>query len=97
MPDQFQSRSANLSVFPSATKDFLGLKNFGVNYGFIFTAWGVGGILGPLLSGYIYDASKNFHDAYLIAAVCLLIAAGLTFVTRAPKAKVEEKVPQKAA
>jgi OFA family oxalate/formate antiporter-like MFS transporter len=78
---------ANLSVFPSATKDYFGLKNFGVNYGFVFTAWGVGGILGPMLSGQIFDADKNFNSAYLIAAVCLLIAAGLTFVTRAPKAK----------
>jgi OFA family oxalate/formate antiporter-like MFS transporter len=78
---------ANLSVFPSATKDYFGLKNFGVNYGFVFTAWGVGGILGPMLSGQIFDADKNFNSAYLIAAVCLLIAAGLTFATRAPKAK----------
>lgn len=78
---------ANLSVFPSATKDYFGLKNFGVNYGFVFTAWGVGGILGPMLSGLIFDSSKNFNNAYLIAAVCLLIAAGLTFVTRPPKAR----------
>ena len=78
---------ANLSVFPSATKDYFGLKNFGVNYGFVFTAWGAGGILGPLLSGYIYDTYKNFQTAYLIAAICLLIAAGLTFVTRPPQAK----------
>ncbi|KPK89047.1 MAG: hypothetical protein AMJ94_13260 [Deltaproteobacteria bacterium SM23_61] len=78
---------ANLSVFPSATKDYFGLKNFGVNYGFVFTAWGVGGILGPMLSGLIFDSYKNFNNAYLIAAVCLLIAAGLTFVTRPPKAR----------
>jgi OFA family oxalate/formate antiporter-like MFS transporter len=78
---------ANLSVFPSATKDYFGLKNFGVNYGFVFTAWGVGGILGPMLSGLIFDSYKNFNNAYLIAAVCLLIAAGLTFVTRPPKAE----------
>ncbi len=88
---------ANLSVFPSATKDYFGMKNFGVNYGFVFTAWGVGGILGPILSGWIFDASKNFNNAYLIASVCLLIAAGLTFVTRAPKAKIEEKILRKAA
>lgn len=88
---------ANLSVFPSATKDYFGLKNFGVNYGFVFTAWGVGGILGPVLSGQIFDAYKNFNAAYLVAAVCLLIAAGLTFVTRAPKAKAEQKVLSKAA
>ena len=88
---------ANLSVFPSATKDYFGLKNFGVNYGFVFTAWGVGGILGPMLSGWIFDANKNFNNAYLIAAVCLLVAAGLTFITRAPKAKPEAKVLDKAA
>jgi len=88
---------ANLSVFPSATKDYFGLKNFGVNYGFVFTAWGVGGSLGPLLCGYIYDTSKNFNAAYMIAAIYLLIAAGLTFVTRAPKARVEEKALRKVA
>ena len=88
---------ANLSVFPSATKDYFGLKNFGVNYGFVFTAWGVGGILGPMLSGWIFDANKNFNTAYVIAAVCLLIAAGLTFVTGPPKARTVEKVLNKAA
>lgn len=88
---------ANLSVFPSATKDYFGLKNFGVNYGFVFTAWGVGGILGPVLSGRIFDAYQNFNTAYLISGVCLLIAAGLTFVTRAPKAKAQERVLNKAA
>ena len=88
---------ANLSIFPSATKDYFGLKNFGVNYGFVFTAWGVGGILGPVLSGWIFDTSKNFNNAYLIAAVCLLFAACLTFATRAPKAKAQEKLLSKAA
>jgi OFA family oxalate/formate antiporter-like MFS transporter len=78
---------ANLSVFPSAVKDYFGLKNFGFNYGWVFTAWGVGGILGPLLSGWIYDSYKNFNNAYLIASVCLIFAALLTFVTRPPKGK----------
>jgi len=42
---------ANLSLFPSATKDYFGLKNFGVNYGLVFTAWGVGGLVLPIVSG----------------------------------------------
>lgn len=90
---------ANLSVFPSATKDYFGMKNFGVNYGFVFTAWGVGGVLGPILSGWIFDTSKNFDNAYLIAAVCLLIAAGLTFLTHAPEEKkeMEEQILPKLA
>lgn len=32
---------ANLSLFPSFAKDLWGLKNFGVNYGILFTAWGL--------------------------------------------------------
>lgn len=88
---------ANLSVFPSVTKDYFGLKNFGLNYGLIFTAWGAGGILGPILSGWIYDQAKNFNNAYLIASVCLLIAAVLTFITRPPKAKIAAAQLSKAA
>lgn len=88
---------ANLSVFPSVTKDYFGLKNFGLNYGLIFTAWGVGGILGPILSGWIYDQAKNFNNAYLIASICLLIAAALTFITRPPKAKIAAEESAKAA
>ncbi len=36
---------ANLSLFPSFAKDLWGLKNFGMNYGVLFTAWGVGGFV----------------------------------------------------
>jgi hypothetical protein len=55
---------ANLSVFPSATKDYFGLRNFGVNYGFISTAWGVGGVAGPLLAGTIADSTGSYELAY---------------------------------
>jgi OFA family oxalate/formate antiporter-like MFS transporter len=76
---------ANLSVFPSATKDLFGLKNFGTNYGIIFTAWGFGGVVLPIMAGKVADATGNFTLAYIIAAICLLIAAALTFVVRGVK------------
>jgi len=38
---------ANLARFPSYTKDLWGLKSFGMNYGVLFTAWGVGGLVLP--------------------------------------------------
>jgi MFS transporter, OFA family, oxalate/formate antiporter len=76
---------SNLSVFPAITKDWYGLKNFGVNYGFVFTAWGVGGFALSLIAGAAYDASHSFGLAYYIAIVLLLIAAGCTFIIRPPK------------
>lgn len=79
---------ACLSVFPSAVKDNFGLKNFGINYGLVFTAWGVGGFIFPLVAGKLFEAAKkstgagSYNDSYLIAAAVLVLAAALTFVTR---------------
>ncbi len=75
---------ANLSLFPSITKDFYGAKNFGVNYGLVFTAWGVGGFVLALLAARVYDAQKSFAFAFYCSAVLLIAAAVLTFVVKAP-------------
>ena len=40
-----------LSVNGVAAADFWGTKNAGVNYGMLFTAWGVAGIIGPRIGG----------------------------------------------
>ncbi len=77
-----------LSLFPSATKDYFGLKNFGVNYGLVFTAWGVGGLVLPILSGRIYDATGSFDQAYLLAGLVMVVAAGLTFATKSPREEI---------
>ncbi|MCZ7638503.1 MAG: MFS transporter [Verrucomicrobia bacterium] len=55
---------ANLALFPSVTKDYYGLKNFGVNYGLVFTAWGLGGFMLSLLAGKVYDQTHAFTFAY---------------------------------
>ena len=79
---------ACLSVFPSAVKDNFGLKNFGINYGLVFTSWGVGGFVFPLAAGKMFEAAKkatgtgSYNDAYQVAAGLLVVAAALTFVTR---------------
>lgn len=78
---------ANLAVFPSITKDFFGLKNFGVNYGLVFTAWGVGGFVLPTMSGMIYDATKSFQYAFYAAGCVCLLALMITFVIHKPATK----------
>jgi len=66
---------ANLSLFPSVTKDYYGLKNFGINYGLVFTAWGFGGFMLALLAGKVYDTTSSFTFAYYCSAALLAIAA----------------------
>jgi len=79
-----------LSLFPSTTADHWGTKNLGLNYGIMFTAWGVGGVFGPILAGKVADASGNYSMAYTFCAALLIIAAILTFFTKAPAKKMEE-------
>jgi OFA family oxalate/formate antiporter-like MFS transporter len=75
---------ANLAVFPSISKNYYGLKNFGVNYGLLFTAWGVGGFLLPLLAGWLHDRYGSFTHAYYTAAGFLVLAAITTFLVKPP-------------
>ena len=76
---------ANLALFPSITKDYYGLKNFGMNYGLVFTAWGVGGFMLALLAGRVFDQSGSFNFAYYFSAALLLAAAAVTLVLKPPR------------
>jgi OFA family oxalate/formate antiporter-like MFS transporter len=75
---------ANLAVFPSVAKNYYGLKNFGVNYGLLFTAWGAGGFLLPLVAGKLHDCYGSFTYAYYTAAGFLVVAAVLTYLVKPP-------------
>jgi MFS transporter, OFA family, oxalate/formate antiporter len=81
----------NLSLFPSATKDFFGLKNFGVNYGLVFSAWGVGGFIFPRVSQMIVAYTQSPRMAYILAAGLLLLGAVLALLTKAPATAVEKE------
>ena len=76
---------SNLTLFPSITKDYYGLKNFGVNYGLVFTAWGVGGFMLSFGAGKLYDIYQTFNFAYYGAAVLLILAAIMVFTLKPPK------------
>ena len=78
------SYGANLAVFPSTTAGYFGTKNMGVNYGLVFTAWGVGGVFGSLTAGTIVDSTQSYAIAYAVAAGLCVIAAGLTLATKPP-------------
>jgi OFA family oxalate/formate antiporter-like MFS transporter len=81
---------ANLALFPSYTKDLWGLKTFGMNYGVLFTAWGVGGLVLPRLQQMLYEASKNaegkgsYASSFIVAGVLLLVGGALTLLIRPP-------------
>jgi len=70
----------NFALFPAATADSFGAETVGLNYGLIFTAYGIGGIVGPILGGYVQDAGMSFLYAFMPAAILCFIAAGLAMI-----------------
>jgi MFS family permease len=85
------SYGACLSLFPATTADHWGTKNLGLNYGILFTAWGVGGVLGPILAGRVADATGTYQTAYTISAALMILAAILTFFTKTPEKKMSKE------
>ncbi len=76
---------SNLALFPSITKDFYGLKNFGMNYGLVFTSWGVGGFILAFIAGKMYDEYQTFNIAYYSASALLILAAIMVFFLKPPR------------
>ena len=79
----------SFALFPAITADYFGNKNVGSNYGWMFTAYGVAGLAGPLLAGYFKDAAQGasqpavWMTPFIIAGgVCLLGAVIMAFTTR---------------
>jgi nitrate/nitrite transporter NarK len=83
---------ANLALFPSFTKDLWGLKNFGMNYGVLFTAWGVGGFVLSRLQAMLFAASKDaaghtsYASSFVTAGILLVVGGALTLLIRSKPA-----------
>jgi OFA family oxalate/formate antiporter-like MFS transporter len=77
----------NLSLFPALTKDKWGLKNFGVNYGIVFTAWGVGGFVLSRISQMLFASTGKYMYSFLMAAALLVVGIILTMTLKTKKAK----------
>lgn len=81
------SYGALLSVFPSITADYYGLKNYGTNFGVLYTAWGVSGFIGPVVAAFVVDTTGSFAMAYAFCVATLAIAAVLALMVKPVTAK----------
>jgi OFA family oxalate/formate antiporter-like MFS transporter len=74
----------NFSLFPTITADTFGAKNVGENYPFVFLAYGVGGIFGPMLGGRLGDMG-NFPQAFIICGILCLAGAVMSGMLTHPE------------
>lgn len=61
-----------LAIVPTSTRILYGAKNYSQNFGVVFTAYGIGAILGGLGSGLILDIFQSYYYIfYLIIVLCV--------------------------
>ncbi|MCJ7690989.1 MAG: OFA family MFS transporter [Clostridiaceae bacterium] len=61
-----------LAIAPTSTLAMYGTKHYSQNYGVVFTAYGIGAIIGVSTSGLLIDLFKNYHSIfYFVISLCI--------------------------
>ena len=82
-----------LSVYASTTGDFFGTKNLGVNYGLVFSAWGIAGVIGPIIAGRLFDIFGNYTNAFYVGSAICVAALGSLLLAKRPVVPVPSLMP----
>ncbi len=76
-----------LAIAPAATASFFGMKNYARNYGVVFFAYGLGAIIGGLISGFAKDLFGGFDFAFKPTAVLAVVGILLSIAFIKPPKK----------
>ncbi|HAS85392.1 MAG TPA: hypothetical protein DCS31_01130, partial [Candidatus Competibacteraceae bacterium] len=87
----------NLALFPAITKDYWGLKNFGINYGLLMTAWGMGGFVLGRASEMMKAATGDFALSFGVAGILLSVGAVIMMLRDLFQGMVTAKVNEELA
>ena len=82
---------SNLCLFPSFAKDYWGTKNYGLNYGALFTAWGVGGFVMGKVSEMINAQPGGLGKSFMLSGLLLVCGAALTIFLAELKPVTEQE------
>jgi OFA family oxalate/formate antiporter-like MFS transporter len=76
-----------LAIYPAVTADFYGTKNVGLNYGFVFTAYGVGGLLSNIFGPKVKEMTGDYNFAFILTAALCIVSGFVVLLLKAPAAK----------
>jgi MFS family permease len=64
------------------TAEFFGLSSHGVLYGFITMGFTVGGSIGPVLIGHIFDITGSYQLGFIVLAIVSFIGLAMTLLLK---------------
>ncbi len=76
-----------LAIAPTATGTYFGMKNYARNYGVVFFAYGLGAIVGGIISGQAKDVFGTYTVAFYPTAVLSVVGLVMAFALLKPPKK----------
>jgi MFS transporter, OFA family, oxalate/formate antiporter len=76
-----------LAIAPTSNITYFGAKNAAKNYGIVFSAYGIGAIIGNLTSGYLKDWLGGFLPTFYMTGGMAIVGIVIALVMMKPPAK----------
>ncbi|HHU77092.1 MAG TPA: OFA family MFS transporter [Firmicutes bacterium] len=77
------------SLFPAVTVSYFGDKNFGFNFGLVFTGLAAAGVF-PLIAGHLFELQGDFHSTFILLLMISAVAMFLSFLCKKPATMLKE-------
>ncbi len=73
-----------IPVRPAFQAEVFGMRNFGAIQGLVFTVATLGGLIGPVFAGWVYDQTESYRLSFVVLAAVGFLAAPMILTLRRP-------------
>lgn len=73
---------AGFSVIPAYLSDIFGTKDLGAIHGYVLTAWGVAGVVGPVILSISHQLLHNYNSTLIVFGLLEILALTVSFLIR---------------
>ena len=81
---------SNLPMRAALMREYFGRNNFGTIFGFMMGMVAIGGVIGPIIAGWVFDNWGSYHAAWLLFACIVLISSIIMATTPSVAANVRQ-------
>lgn len=83
---------AGFSVIPAYLSDIFGTKELGAIHGYVLTAWGIAGLVGPVVLSVSHQLLHSYNSTLIVFGILEIIALTVSFLIRKRFAKTTQDV-----
>jgi OFA family oxalate/formate antiporter-like MFS transporter len=83
-----------LVIFPGLTSQNFGMRNQGLNYGFMYFGFAVGAVIAPYITSAIDKSTGTYNPVFILTIALLLIGVVLILATKVYATRIVNKINQ---